>query len=343
MRPTSPGPIRSSTSHVINPAVFIIGCPRSGTTLVRHIVGAHPLIAITPEAHWIPKWFEKRTGLTPDGLVTPDLIAKLLAHPKFVLFRLGREDLMTLMGNGEPRSYATFVTGIFDLYGKSHGKALVGNKTPDAVRKLDTLHAIWPQARFVHVIRDGRDVALSMFNWSSVQQKKPGTFATWKDDPASTAALWWELNVRRGREAGALLGPELYHEMRYESLVAHPERDCAALCAFLGLAYDEGMLRFHEARANADEAGVGPVRAVAHVLAVESLHAVGDRAVAGGASRLARLPAVAGELHVGRGRLDAVHHRPHGGLRHTHRRDRCRAVPALDSCPVALLPHACSV
>jgi len=81
---------------------------------------------------------------------------------------------MTLVGNGGPLSYASFVTGIFDLYGKSHGKALVGNKTPDAVRKLDTLHAIWPQARFVHVIRDGRDVALSMFNWSSVQQKKPG-------------------------------------------------------------------------------------------------------------------------------------------------------------------------
>jgi hypothetical protein len=92
-----------------------------------------------------------------------------------------------------------------------------------------------------------------MFNWPSVQQKKPGTFATWKDDPASTAALWWELNVRRGREAGASLGPELYHEMRYESLVAHPERDCAALCAFLGLPYDECMLRFHEARANTDE------------------------------------------------------------------------------------------
>ncbi len=236
-----------------NPVVFIIGCPRSGTTLVRHIVGAHPLIAMTPEAHWIPKWFEKRRGLTPDGLVTPDLIAKLLAHPKFALFRLGREDLMTLMGTGEQRSYASFVTGIFDLYGKSQGKVLVGNKTPDAVRKLDTLHALWPQARFVHVIRDGRDVALSMFNWPGVEQKKPGTFATWKDDPASTAALWWELNVRRGREAGASLGPELYHEMRYESLVAHPERDCAALCAFLGLPYDEGMLRFHEARANTDE------------------------------------------------------------------------------------------
>jgi hypothetical protein len=53
--------------------------------------------------------------------------------------------------------------------------------------------------------------------------------------------------VRRGREAGKWLGPKLYREMRYESLVAGPEQECAALCDFLGLAYDEAMLHYHEA------------------------------------------------------------------------------------------------
>jgi len=235
-----------------NPVVFIVGCPRSGTTLLRHIVSAHPQIVITPEAHWIPLWFEKRIGLTPKGLVTVELISELLAHTKFALFRLGREELLTLAGSGEPISYASFVTGIFDLYGKKRGKKLVGNKTPDSVRRMDSLHALWPHARFVHLIRDGRDVALSMMNWPKVQHKKPGTFATWKDDPVSTAALWWELNVRRGREAGESLGPELYCEMQYEHLVAHPEQESAALCAFLGLPYDESMLHFHEAFVNTD-------------------------------------------------------------------------------------------
>ena len=84
-----------------NPVVFIVGCPRSGTTLLRHIVSAHPQIVITPEAHWIPLWFEKRIGLTPKGLVTVELISELLAHTKFALFRLGREELLTL---GERRA-----------------------------------------------------------------------------------------------------------------------------------------------------------------------------------------------------------------------------------------------
>ena len=237
-----------------NPFVFIVGCPRSGTTLLRHIVSAHPQIVIAPEAHWIPLWFERQGGLTPGGVVTPELIPELLAHSKFALFRLGREELMRLAGNGQPIPYASFVTGIFDLYGKARGKKLVGNKTPDSVRRMDTLHTLWPQARFVHLIRDGRDVALSLMNWPNVRNKKPGTFPTWKDDPVSTAALWWELNVRRGREAGELLGPQLYREMRYESLVAHPDQECAALCSFLGLAYDEAMLHYHEAFS---EAGAG--------------------------------------------------------------------------------------
>ena len=241
-----------------NPCVFIVGCPRSGTTLFRHIVSAHPHIVITPEAQWIPVWFEERKGLTRDGLVTPELIPELLAHDKFALFRLGSEDLLSLVGNGQPISYASFVTGIFNLYGKARSKELVGNKTPDSVRRMGTLRALWPEARFVHLIRDGRDVALSLMDWPSVRNKKPGTFPTWKDDPVSTSALWWELNVRWGREDGEWLGPELYREMRYESLVAHPAEECAALCDFLGLEYDEAMLQYHEAFEEADASpGVG--------------------------------------------------------------------------------------
>ena len=231
-----------------NPYVFIVGCPRSGTTLFRHIVDAHPQITITPEAHWIPRFFEERRGLTSEGMVTPELIRHLLENPKFAHFSICREELLTLVPNGQSMHYASLVTGIFELYGKARGKALVGNKTPDSARRIRTLHTLWPEARFVHLIRDGRDVALSFMNWSKVLQKKPGNFPTWKEDPVSTAALWWELNVRCGRNAAEWLGPKLYYEIRYESLIATPAKECAALCDFLGLPYEDVMLRFHESR-----------------------------------------------------------------------------------------------
>lgn len=233
---------------MINPYVFIVGCPRSGTTLFRHVVDAHQQIAITPEAHWIPLWFEERRGLAAEGVVTSELIDHFLEHPKFVHFGIATQDLLRLMVREHPMPYASLITGIFDLYGKARGKALVGNKTPDSVRSIRTLHTLWPEARFIHLIRDGRDVALSFMNWSKVLQKKPGNFSTWREDPVSTAALWWELNVRCGRRASEWLDPKLYYELRYESLIADPAKECSAVCEFLDLPYDEAMLHFHERR-----------------------------------------------------------------------------------------------
>ncbi len=150
-----------------------------------------------------------------------------------------------MIAGGRPVSYSSLVTGLFDSYGKAQGKALVGDKTPGYVRRMNTLNALWPEARFVHLIRDGRDVYLSMRH-RPLHKLKRGFFDTWAGDPAITAALWWELNVQAGRNTGNLLGPRLYYEMRYESLIAHPREECETLCAFLGLPYDDHMLRFNE-------------------------------------------------------------------------------------------------
>src|SRR5215472_1433593 len=150
---------------MINPYVFIVGCARSGTTLLERMVDAHPEIAITHQWHTIPRVFEKRKGLTAEGLVTPELISHLLELPWFTRMGISREGLLKLMGNGQSVHYSDFVTGIFELYGKAQGKALVGDKTPNYVRKMRMLHALWPRARFVHLIRDGRDVCLSVANW----------------------------------------------------------------------------------------------------------------------------------------------------------------------------------
>jgi len=231
-----------------NPYVFIVGCSRSGTTLLRRILDAHRQIAIIPESQWIPRFFEQRKGLTSDGLVTPQLLPYLLDHPRFTKLCIGAGELRRMLATGQPPSYADFVSRIFDLYGKHRCKSLVGDKTPGYVRRTETLHALWPAARFVHLIRDGRDVCLSVADWPKAQKKKPGVFATWKEDSVSTTAFWWELSVRAGRQAASLLGPELYYEMRYESLIDNTEEECNALCAFLKLPYDDAMLRFHEGR-----------------------------------------------------------------------------------------------
>jgi hypothetical protein len=242
--------VRSSpptrANGALNPFVFIVGCLRSGTTLLRRMVDAHPRLAIIHETQWVPRWFERRVGLTTEGFVTRELISRLLEFPRFAELRISRRDLERLTEIGdEPVPYSAFVSGVFDLYGEAQDKRLVGEKSPGYVRYLPTLHALWPRARFVHLIRDGRDVCASVLNWKKAGHNV-GRHATWAEDPVSTAALWWEWHVLLGREAGSALGPNLYHEIRYEELVSEPEQTCEELCAFLDLPYDEAMINYHE-------------------------------------------------------------------------------------------------
>jgi len=212
------------------------------------MVDAHPLIAIpTSEQHWLVKWYERGRGVTPEGDVSPALIPDLLSYEKFVRMGLGREELERAAGGEGPVAYPEFVRRIFDLYGRKQGKSLAGDKTPGHVRRIPELHGLWPEAKFVHIVRDGRDVCLSAINWSR-SSKLADRFATWSEDPITTAALWWEQMVRAGREAGGRLGPGLYHEICYEGLIGDPEGECRTLCEFLGLPYDDAMLDFHEGK-----------------------------------------------------------------------------------------------
>jgi hypothetical protein len=231
-----------------NPFVFIVGCPRSGTTLLQRILDAHPDVAVCPETFWVPYFFKERIGVTPEGLMTPQLIPRLLEYYKFHRMKVGRDELEQLLRPGEATSYAEFVGRIFDCYGDSRGKPLVGDKTPDYVRNLPTLHQLWPEAKCVHLIRDGREVCLSAINWKRKAGRFATLYSTWAEDAVGTAALWWEWHVRHGRQGGGAMAPGAYYELRYEELVHRPAEAVPGLCAFLGLPYDPAMLRFHEGR-----------------------------------------------------------------------------------------------
>ncbi|MFQ5797041.1 MAG: sulfotransferase [Candidatus Bipolaricaulia bacterium] len=240
-----------------NPFLFIVGCPRSGTTLLKRIVDAHPQIAITGHGPKIIRWFERREGLTPEGFITPELaekgpILKFMSPQEFS--GLVRQ----MLDAGRPISYASLISHMLDRCAEARGKRFVGHKAMSTghkvrsrVRQIPTLHSLWPQAKFVHIIRDGRDVCLSVMDWRKAGSLAEG-FATWTEDPVTTAALWWGWQVRLAREDGSALGPELYCEIRYEALVIHPEAECRALCAFLGVPYNGAMIRFHEGRMKTD-------------------------------------------------------------------------------------------
>ena len=235
----------------MNPYVFIVGVPRSGTTLLRRMIDAHPEIAITRETHWIVDVLQGDDVVSAGSPVTPHVLARLLKEERFTRMGVDTAELERLVSGEAPPSYAQFVTAAFDQHGATHGKRLVGDKVPGYVTEVPTLHSLWPWARFVHVIRDGRDVCLSVLEWERAGREVT-RYAAWPEDPVSVTALWWERRVRLGREAGAALATELYYELRYEALVADPTGECEALCVFLGVPFDQRMLTFHEGRERDD-------------------------------------------------------------------------------------------
>jgi hypothetical protein len=231
----------------VNPFLFIVGCAGSGTTLLRRMLDAHPDLAVIAETRWVTQLASRCDAEAEGGPVDKSVANCVIAHPRFHTWGIEPEPLLRLAERGRSASIAEFGRGFFDLYGKAQQKPLVGDKTSRYVRHLQRIHYLWPNAKFVHLIRDGRDAALSILDWlgRGKRRRGPARFPSWSQDPVATVALWWELQVRQGREDGMRLGPQLYHEVRYESLIARPAEESALLCEFLGLPRAEGMLRFH--------------------------------------------------------------------------------------------------
>lgn len=102
------------------------------------------------------------------------------------------------MGNNQPILYSDFVASIFNLYGQRRGKPLVTDTPPRYARSIRTSYALWPHAKFVHIIRDGRDVSLSVLIWEKAARTL-GRFASWREDPVTMVTLWWKTYLRLGR------------------------------------------------------------------------------------------------------------------------------------------------
>lgn len=238
-----------------SPAFFVIGCARSGTTLLQRILESHPQLAVANDSHFI---LEPITGYQPlhavkglaigeDPPLTGDMVRALREYRTFA--RTGLPPEAVDAAAGRARTWFGLVSALYDELARVNGKQYAAEKSGRYANVIPYLHAAFPAARFVHIVRDGRDVALSTLQWVAKRTYRgPGQFALYAQDPIATCALWWAGHVRNGRHDGAALGGPLYHEVRYESLVAEPESAVRSLAAFMGLPYSDKMLRFHEGR-----------------------------------------------------------------------------------------------
>jgi len=226
-----------------NPYVFAVGCPRSGTTLLQRMLDNHPALAVANDSHFIPLAV-RNVPLDVDPPLTGELVDWVRSYRRF--HRLGLADEQVARAARGAGTYAEFVAGLYTAYAAAHGKRLAGEKTPDYVKHLPRLHALFPAARFVHIVRDGRDVALSALEWAR-DGKGPSKLSLWASEPVAVCALWWRAMVGRGMEDGVDLGTA-YRQISYERLVDDPEPVLRGVSRHLGLEYTDAMANFHVGR-----------------------------------------------------------------------------------------------
>jgi sulfotransferase family protein len=214
---------RASDVHEAAP-VFVVGAPRSGTTLVRLTLSDHRDLAIGPETHFLGYWLGHHPGLQAgDRAEFERFFAAFTTHEKWPRYGLDRDGFYAeLTANGTPDARTIFTT-IMAAQARNAGKPRFGEKTPGHYAHLDRLLSWYPHARVVFMVRDPRAVVASLVTLDR----------EWAPSEALRWSRVWATTIDR-LEAHA--GDPRVREVRYERLVASPEEELGALLEFLELA-----------------------------------------------------------------------------------------------------------
>ncbi len=216
----------TAAGRLVGRPILVGGCSRSGTTLLGAMLGWGEGRLTVPEANF--KWELYASGAVDQDMVDLSRARELLAgDPKFALWGIAPVTGRGRMPFGE----------LMSLLVERHAAALGASAhvawidhTPGNIRFVPTWRRVLPEARFVHMIRDGRAVAASVLPLD------------WGPNTATEAARHWALQVAAGLAAAGALGPDLVHTVRYEDLILKPERTLKLVCDFAGIEYDDQMV-----------------------------------------------------------------------------------------------------
>jgi hypothetical protein len=231
-------PVRNVGQPSPHNPFFVLGHPRSGTTLLRAILSRHPDVFVPPENGGL--WRMIRVFGDVRSRSWEEVVDRVLAEFEqgydYATWALDTAELRDRARQipEQQRNLAALIGFVYQVYGEQHapGKAVWGDKTtPGSFDYLGKLSLVYPDAAYVHIIRDGRDCVASAM--------KAGFF----NRDIALAARAWRDNVSLCRRFGvARADAGRYLELRYESLVSDPAQQLPGICRVLGITPDPAML-----------------------------------------------------------------------------------------------------
>lgn len=214
---------------------FIVGFQRSGTTLLRMMLDSHPRVAIPLDTTGLWARYEQRLdefGSLSEVESRRRLIESILSDERIRLWEtpLTVDDVIDA---SRLPGYPGVIEGFHRAYARATGKSRWGDKDPGNMVRLGSVLRWFPDARIVHIVRDGRDACMSLLKQEFGGDDLLHCAESWREQ------VWWV------RQIGRILGESQYFELRYEDLVADPERILRPLTAFLGLDWSPDILEYH--------------------------------------------------------------------------------------------------
>jgi hypothetical protein len=210
--------------------IIVLGCARSGTTLLQVMLHSHARIAIPLENRFVlPTYFNRLQFGDLEEKSNRWAIAEFIVRrgSKFKDFGLDRAETIEEIVGGPPTVGSALAT-VFRGYAARFDKPRWGDKRPAYHGYVDIVLRLFPDAQIVHIVRDGRDCAASLKKMS-----------WWKRDTYHAIAAW--ARAIENMERAERRWPGTVTCVRYERVVADPEAELRKLCAFLGEEYDPAM------------------------------------------------------------------------------------------------------
>jgi hypothetical protein len=199
------------------------------------MMDAHPDLAIPPETGFLAlssSWL-KSPEISPENFI--DIISGFPADaPTWPDFGIDKEAFLQILGQKKDFDIATGIRSFYRTYANRFNKPRYGDKTPTYCFHITSIHELLPETRFIHLIRDGRDVALS---WRK----------TWfaPDQSISVLAQAWKRHIESVREQSQLNSVPVL-EICYESLISEPRLTLQKICDYIELPYSNQMLDYHK-------------------------------------------------------------------------------------------------
>jgi hypothetical protein len=198
------------------------------------MLDSHPAIAVPYESHLYNRIHPLTQGLDLDAPPVRERVVRQILSTADLTHWRPRPSLEATLAAIRRPGFHGIVEALLGSWTRSRGKARWGEKTPHHTLHWETIREGFPNLKVVHLVRDGRDVALSF------------RAAPFGPKHVYPAAHHWVRYLSAAEAAGAALSEGAFLVVRYEDLVSQPERELRRVCAHLGESYDPAMLGYHE-------------------------------------------------------------------------------------------------